>query len=596
MIWVAKTFLQGLPVLATPPSLSFCQGNSNMIIDARTVADQETITTDICVVGAGAAGIALAREFLGSEQQVTLLESGGFDFDSDAQSLYAGSNTGLQYFPLNGSRLRYFGGTTNHWGGYCQPLGEIDFEKRDFVPHSGWPITHNDLLAYYERGQEMLGIDPRGWDVSFWTEQDRFPAWDLDSSRVITRVAQISSEKNRRLGKFYREEVTEALNVNTYLNANVTQIVVNESTNEVIHVVVKTFEGNEFTVAAKRFILAAGGLENPRLLLLSDQQQRGGLGNEHDIVGRFFLEHPRFDAATIIPTSGYLPVGFYGLHRVGSRAIKGYLSLTQDMQRQEQLVDVQVRMKPVYSAAYKSAFDSADVTSLRSLMDMVSGNRDFDDFGRHFQNVVADVLSFRKLFVPGAPAPTINPLSAGKFLQLEEVDQLLVDYLGEVAIFGFEEFFNWIPTEHIEILTRIDPAPNPNSRVTLTDELDALGQRSMNLHWELSEIDKHSALRTLELIGNELGRAGIGRMRIDISEDLTTWPAGVRGGYHHMGTTRMHEDPKQGVIDANCQVHGLANLYIAGSSVFPTGGLGTPTLTLIALAMRLADHLKEVMA
>ncbi|MEM7114367.1 MAG: FAD-dependent oxidoreductase [Chloroflexota bacterium] len=565
-----------------------------MIIDARTLSAAERVETDICIVGAGAAGIALAHEFIGKSQKVVLLESGGFDFDADTQSLYAGDNTGLQYFPLNGARLRYFGGTTNHWGGYCQPLGDIDFEQRDWIPHSGWPVNRADLAAYYARAQDLLGLDPDGWETDFWTAQDRFPAWALNDERIITRVAQISPEPIRRFGKHYRDAVTTAVNIDTYLHANVTQIVTNESGQQVDHVEVTTLEGNQFVVAAKQFVLAAGGLENPRLLLLSDRQQTNGLGNEHDLVGRFFMEHPRFDAATIIPTNPNLPVGFYSLHKVNGKSIKGYLSLSQAAQREEELVDVQVRMKPVYSEAYASAFDSADVVSLRAIMKMFQGKRSFDDFGRHFRNVVADLGSFQSLFAPSAPFPVVNPFAVSKLRQIEEIDQLLVDYLGDVAIFGFEELFNWIPVEHIEVLTRIDQAPNPNSRITLTDERDRLGQRKAKLHWELTELDKRSVLRTLELIGNELGRSGLGRLRIDLEDDLTTWPDGVRGGYHHMGTTRMNDDPTQGVVDGNCQVHGIGNLYIAGSSVFPTGGLGTPTLTLLALTLRLADRLQEV--
>lgn len=564
-----------------------------MVIDARSLPDQEVIEADLCIIGGGAAGIAMARAFAQTAVRVALLESGGFDFDKDTQALYAGDEgSGLRYFPLDGSRLRYFGGTTNHWGGYCQPLGDADFAHRAWVPNSGWPISKDELWPYYEKAHALLDVDPQAWELDFWTSQDRYPAWAFADQRLITRVAQISPETTRRFGSHYRDSVTTAENVQLYLHANVTQIEANEGITAVNQLHVATLSGNQFTVRAQQFVLATGGVENARLLLLSNQQQTAGLGNQNDLVGRYFMEHPRFVSATILPSSPFLPMGFYGLHKVGNKPIKAYLSLTQEAQAAEELVDVQIRMKPIYNHIFTDAFKSTDVASLRTIAKMFEGRREFANLGRHLQNVLTDVTSFQDLFAPGIAIPTLNPLEVAKIVEAERIDEVLVDYLGDIAIFGFEELFNWVPLEQVEVQTRIDPVPNPNSRITLSDERDALGQRRPHLHWELTELDKHSVLRTLEIFGSALGQAEMGRLRLEIDEDLHSWPEGVRGGYHHMGTTRMHEDPKQGVVDAQCCVHGLSNLYIAGSSVFPTAGLGTPTMTLLALALRLTDHLK----
>jgi choline dehydrogenase-like flavoprotein len=141
----------------------------------------------------------------------------------------------------------------------------------------------------------------------------------------------------------------------------------------------------------------------------------------------------------------------------------------------------------------------------------------------------------------------------------------------------------------------MDPAPNRDSRVTLGAELDPLGQRRVNLNWRLSPLDKYSVRRTLEIIGMELGRAGLGRLQVKIDDSDTAWPEDLIGANHHMGTTRMNDDPKQGVVDKNCRVHGVSNLFIAGSSVFPTAGSGTPTFMIVVLALRLADHVKRKM-
>jgi choline dehydrogenase-like flavoprotein len=176
-----------------------------------------------------------------------------------------------------------------------------------------------------------------------------------------------------------------------------------------------------------------------------------------------------------------------------------------------------------------------------------------------------------------------------------EAEPLLSGFLGDIALFGVGELFKNVPVEYYHLSTRIDPVPDPDSRITLTTERDQLGQNRAQLDWRLNPLDKHSARRTLEVLAAELGQAGLGRLQIDLDDDDTTWPEDLAGGSHHMGTTRMSDDPKQGVVDKNCQVYGLSNLFIAGSSVFPTGGSGTPTLTLVALTLRLAEHIKERM-
>ncbi|MCA9998465.1 MAG: GMC family oxidoreductase, partial [Anaerolineales bacterium] len=456
-----------------------------MVIDARSMPNQEVVEADLCIIGGGAAGIAMAREFAQTAVRVVLLESGGFDFDTKTQSLYAGDEgSGLRYFPLDGSRLRYFGGTTNHWGGYCQPLGDADFEHRAWVPNSGWPLSKDELWPYYEKAQVLLDVDPNAWETEFWLNQDRYPAWTFEDQRLITRVAQISPEITRRFGSHYRDSVTASENVQLYLHANVTQIEADEGITAVNQLHVTTLSGNQFTARAKQFVLAAGGVENARLLLLSNQQQTDGLGNQNDLVGRHFMDHPRFVAATILPSNPFLPLGFYGSHKVGTKLIKGYLSLAPETQAEEKLVDVQLRVKPIYNHIFTDAFKSTDVASLRTILKMFEGRRELTNLGQHLHNVLTDVTSFQHLFAPGVAIPTLNPLEVAKIVEAQRVDEVLVDYLGDIAIFGFEEMFNWVPLEQVEVQTRIDPTPNPNSRITLSEELDALGQRRPHLNWE----------------------------------------------------------------------------------------------------------------
>jgi choline dehydrogenase-like flavoprotein len=155
--------------------------------------------------------------------------------------------------------------------------------------------------------------------------------------------------------------------------------------------------------------------------------------------------------------------------------------------------------------------------------------------------------------------------------------------------------YGQVPIERIEVRVAMIPVPNPDSRVLLSDETDALGLRRVKLDWRLTELDKRSVARALEIMGAEIGRTGVGRFKMLIGDD-PGWPEDLEGANHHVGTTRMHDDARQGVVDRNCKAHGIDNLYIAGSSVFPTAGIGTPTLMIVALALRLADHLREITA
>jgi choline dehydrogenase-like flavoprotein len=568
-----------------------------MFVDARTIPNNDILTTDICIIGAGAAGITLARAFSGRPFRVSMLESGDITPDNATQSLYVGEDIGLRYFPLETSRLRLFGGTTNHWGGHCRPFDEIDFEARDWIPHSGWPIRKSDVAPYYARAQSIVGVHVADWDITNWTKQDRFPPLPLIGDRMNTRIAEVVPGEERSFGQRYRKEIEQANNVITYLNANVAEIETNPTGTAVTGVRVACLSGTTFSLTAKLVILAAGGIENARLLLLSNTRQPAGLGNQHDLVGRFFMDHPRFEAGRIMPADKNLEVRFYEPHAVNKASIKGYLGLSEELVRRERLVDVQVSLEAVYTASYTASLQSNEVVSLKYLLQSLRRRQMPDDFGMHLANVMSDLTTTSAYIVPTAPFPELKPEVYSKIMQANAVEreQLIAEFFGNIAYVANEETFGRTPLEDIQVLPRIDPTPNPDSRITLGDQRDQLGQRKVKLDWRLSPLDKHSVRRTLEIFGAELGRAGLGRLQIGIGDDDTTWPADTRGGWHHMGTTRMSEHPSQGVVDKNCQVHGIANLFIAGSSVFPTAGSGTPTLMLVCLALRLADKIQEIM-
>ena len=525
-----------------------------MLIDARSLSKDHRIETEVCIVGAGAAGVTLAREFIGQPFRICLLESGGLELDRETQSLYQGERTGHPYFPLDMARLRYFGGSTNHWEGWCRPLDEIDFETREYLPYSGWPFDRSHLDPFYGRAQTICQLGPFVYDADAW-KLDASPPLPFIGDRIITTIYQFSPPT--RFGKVYRDEIARAGNTTTFLYANVVDMETTETGQTVTRLRVACLDGNKFWVSAKLFILAAGGIENPRLLLLSNKVQSAGLGNQHDLVGRFFMEHPHLVSGLFLPSHPASSTDLYRRpHNTEKKvSVLGALTLSAKALRREQLTNFSAILVPPRSWSQVSK----GVASFKRLLSEFRRGSVPEDFVKHLKNVIVD--------------------------------------LDDVAIASYRQFYKseyplatWLALEN-----RSEQVPNPDSRVTLTAERDRLGKNRVRLDWRLSSSDKRSIRRGHEIIGEELGRAGLGRLRVVVDDNDSVWDSTMVGGFHHMGTTRMHVDPQQGVVDANCRVHSMSNLFIAGSSVFPTSGYANPTLTIVALAVRLADHVKRIM-
>lgn len=530
-----------------------------MFNDARTVPKNTTITADICIIGAGAAGITLARELAESRLEVCLLESGGLAYDFDTQQLYRGSAVGLPYFPLEVARLRFFGGTTNHWGGACRPLDDIDFRERDWVPYSGWPFGRAQLDPFYRRAHEVLELGPYAYDSDTWSTAERHPLRFVGDT---LRAAVLQQSPPTRFGKAYRQELRHARNVHTYLHANVLELETAPAGGPVSRARVASLERNEFFVDARMYVLAAGGVENPRLLLLSQRTNPAGLGNEHGLVGRFFMDHPiaAWGKPGIVAPKRF-SLRFYAQRErrelrvddaIESAELWGFIAPTAGALRRERLLNCGIAVRRAPKP------DPEGVLAARQMRDSLLELDWPEDLFEHVVHVVED---------------------------FDDVAER-----GWYQVTGEER-----PAERIELSYWAEPQPNPESRVYLSDERDALGQQRIVLDWRLSDADRHNVQQVLRLLALELGKAGIGRLRIDPLVAQGAFERLFEGSFHHMGTTRMHRDAGQGVVDGNCCVHGVPNLYIAGSSVFPTAGHANPTLTIVALAVRLADHIKQRM-
>jgi len=535
-----------------------------MFIDARTLPEETLVKCDICIIGAGAAGITLAREFIDQPLQVCLLESGGLDFDEATQALYQGENVGTPYYSLNESRARYLGGSTNFWGGWSRPLDEIDFADRPWMPYSGWAFTKAQLDPYYDRAQNACGLGPYQYDFAHWEEalkHRQILPLSAPGDSLVTQVWQTIPPAYLRFGAAYRTQIEQARNINTYLHANVLEIETNDTAQAVTKLRVASSEGKEFAVAAKVFILAVGGIENPRLLLNSNKVQNTGLGNQHDLVGRFFMEHPILNSGKVLfPPSTNL----YSRKDipVDGALLSTGLGLSSRVQEREQLLNFTIRFNP---------FLHEGLEALKRLSMRLQQTKTPDAL----QTILKD---HRKI-----PQTSV----------MEDVGKVIVNLDRVVAKAytklvskksGAKKDANLCSTRLIS-----EQAPNPDSRITLSPERDRLGLKQVKLDWRLSEIDKYTIEKSQQIIASELNCSG--QTQHELTDNNIAWQS-LRGSYHHMGTTRMSTNPRLGVVDEHCQVHGIHNLYIAGSSVFPTSGLSNPTLTIIALSIRLGDRLK----
>ncbi len=508
-------------------------------IDARSLSDNTLLETDLAIIGGGPAGITLARSFIGSSVRVCLIESGGIQLDPQIQSLYEGENAGIEY-PLAGNRLRFFGGSSNHWGGYCRPLDPIDFEQRDWVPHSGWPFGIEELAPYYPAASKVVEIAPLNFgDKAYWDKASGQLTPAPVTGRVQVRYTHFSPPT--RFGSRYGDELKRADNIQVLLNANVVNIASLEEGRKVTQLDIRTLTGLSHQVRARVYVLATGGLENPRMLLLSNQAIPAGLGNQHDLVGRFFMEHPHVlgPAQVVVGDKQRLPHIYSRQIYADGRSAHAAFSPTDSFLRQRRLLNAVIMVGN--AGTYHT-----------------NTNTDWHNGVSHM-----DMLKAAKRFLTGGLGPT---------------DPAQPDLLGSWLGLG----------------CACEQVPNPDSRVSLADSKDALGLRKIRLDWRLTEQERRSIFEHIRSLAMEFGALSIGRMLIDILDD-GRWPEKVGGGSHHMGTTRMHDDPRQGVVDRDCKVHGVGNLYIAGSSVFPTSGASNPTLTLVALTLRLADHLRPLL-
>lgn len=527
-----------------------------MIIDARHQPLPER-AYDLCIVGAGAAGISIALSLAKLPMRICLIDAGGIGYDPDSQSLMTGEVPGDNYPPLRGTRLAALGGSTGVWAGWCRPLDPFDFAAPGAPPEQVWPIDRNTLEPYYRRAHEMCGLGEFEYDVNYWQEvfggQGTIAGLD-DFTNAIFQVHP------QRFGPCYSRRLRDSHRIDLVLHAPVMRLNLDDARRRVTSLSISTLNGTEAEIRASRTVLAAGGIENARLLLLSARSPDEAPGNQHGLVGRYFSDHPFIDPGSVVFEGGPQTVDFY-LPKIdpggpGKSSVRGVLVPTQSVLEQNDVANAALFFYPRYEN--HEAFLTDEVKSMLRWW-----------------------AKLKHRIVPGDHwADARRALGAPRSL---------------VKAALRKAFIRNGPARRWRMRAMFDCRARFENRVCLGEERDRLGRRKARVEWQLGDDDIARMQRTTELLEASLQRSGLARLERAFPDDRDAWREAAEAGRHHIGATRMHADRRYGVVDPDCRVYGTDNLYVAGSSVFTTPGYANPTLTIVALALRLADRIGQTL-
>jgi choline dehydrogenase-like flavoprotein len=533
-------------------------------------------SSDVVVVGGGAAGLTLAHALGAAGRSVLLLEAGGDKKTSTSQEFYRGELTdAVVHPPTHNYRVRAIGGTSTIWGGRAIPFDAIDFEKRDWVPDSGWPFGQEELSGYYATA---IGASEAG-KPEFCPEHalpgaQKELAPGLDGEFVRTTVERFSKPTNfwRRYGK----ELTRSAQVRIVKGAPVVHIQLTEDGKSVDWVEVASPDGTRTKLRGRSYVLALGGLETTRLLLASNDMRPAGVGNDSDHLGRNYMSHLCATSGTISFAGPPDGIAYDYEQDAEGIYVRRRLWLTEKAQRDFSLLNTTFRTHlpepadPSHGDAILSAmFLVKDMVLYEYSRKFVENPVGWGGRLRHVKNIATQPLRLASFGT--------NWLRKRTFAQRK---------LPSVVLGSRDNRY--------ELEFHAEQAPNPDSRLTLSAERDAFNMPRLKVDWRITELDLLSLEKSYELLSGELSRSGAGRLDFD-REKLTVKAKrhGIVGG-HHIGTTRMSAEPGDGVVNPDCRVHGIGNLYVASASVFPTSGQANPTLTLLALTFRLAEHLGRI--
>ncbi len=552
-----------------------------MIVTKNTFQPGHQLNADICIIGSGPAAISMALSLDGSPLNVILLTGGSWSETVTNQDLYRGSVSPVgSHEPLEENRRRQFGGTSSAWGGRCIPFEPIDFKTRSWVPDSGWPITYEDLLPYYYEAADLCKIGRFEFDA-----QKAFPGANpeilagLDSEELVSYPLERWSPPVH-FGKTYRTALEKSTNIQVLMDAHALSLQTRDQPDRVSHVLA-SMGGVDLSIQAREFVLAAGGIENARLLLVSKTKRfLTGLGNQHDNVGRYYMVH--FSGT-------YAEVKLYDKEK-----------LVSDFERDAG--GVYCRRRWWFPEPAQEAHKLLNTIFFLYHANTTNGHRDVLFSSRFVAKSVLSILSQRSVngsmkkvreLMPSIKEHSVNIVRNG-FSEIPDLVRLSAKRMAKRRL----PFL--LPSKRNDfwgLYFQTEQAPNRDSRVSLSNaQTDGFGMPRAEVRLEFLEADIDSIVKAHTVFVEQFTSRKLGEIRYSeagLRAYLADRLKAFNSSSHHIGTTRMSVDPETGVVDQDAKVHGLANLYVAGSSVFPTGGHANPTFTIVAHALLLANHLKH---
>ncbi len=523
-----------------------------MIIDGKLLKEPQALSCDLCILGLGVAGTVLANELHRHYDRIIVIESGSEEYDESTQRLYEPAEKPTSFFNPKYSRLRMMGGSSNHWENNTSPFDPIDFEKRPWIEHSGWPISFQDVEPYYKKAAVYCGTGDDGYDATHWSQQLQASTMTGESKKLATGIAKRSLPPVRFF-KQHGHEIETSQSVHIYKNSNLVDLDFDANTETVDRIYFESTPGLRHSVSAKKFVLCLGGIENARMLLYFNQAHDNKLGNTHDQLGRYFMDHPVVEAAHFFPKD-MSQFQLYRDNTVGSKTVTGYLKLSDQLIRHKALNNLRLPLIP-----QTNYYLSDGVSSFNILKNAARSGEMPNRFGTHILNMLKD----------------IDLVAEG--ISRKSLKKSFVDDAKKIEAFM--------------IYMMVEQTPHPNNRIKLSDIRDPFNIPRVLIDWQLMDEDKEQVWRTLDEFAQAIGELDIGRVKILRERADRIWGEHLGFGHHHMGTTRMATSAKKGVVDANSRLFGTQNVYVGGSSVFPTGGHVPPTLTITAMSIRLAEHL-----
>jgi choline dehydrogenase-like flavoprotein len=551
-----------------------------MIQDADEIVRDTIVQANVCIVGGGPAGITLAIELAKTGKSILLVESGGLQPAADAQALNQGEVVDpALHSPPDRYRQRCLGGGTSIWGGRCVPFDPIDFETRPWMDHSGWPIGYGEIERYYAAANKLCEAGEYEYDARLAFPGGMRPLLRGFKSQYfdVDGIERFSCPTN--FGRRYQARLRAAANVRVLLRATATHLHASPDGSRIDRLDIHNSKPAKFSVVADQFVLATGGIETPRLLLTSDDVHAAGIGNANDLVGRFYMCHI---AGTIgsLQVDGSADSVWHGYDVAADGTYcRRRISLRPEVQAHHQVGNV------VFRLHHPRIADPRHGTGPLSAIFLAQRFISYE----YAKRLVSDSPGNAKTWLRHGVNTVADPFSTVRFLGHWLKDRTLAER-------KFPSVIIRPRTNLFSLDFHAEQAPNRESRIDLAAGIDKFGNRQVRVDWRYNNRDVETVAKSFDLLREDLTQAKIGHLALAAHEpDIETVVRrdGAYGG-HHIGTARMAASPSSGVVDSNGKVFDVNNLYVAGSAAFPTSSQANPTLTIVALSLRLARHLREI--